>query len=64
MSHTIIAGAGFSCRNILTNSSNVYSRPLQSITVYSFIVLHDSRNYSAGSQHPLQSTAIPHIIRG
>ena len=62
--HPIIERVGFLCINILTNSSNVYSRPLQSITVFYIIGLYESRNRSADSKHPLQSTTIPHIIRG
>ena len=62
--HPIIARAGFWCRNRLTNSSNVYSRPFQTINVYYCNILDDFRRPSANPKHPLKSTAIPHIIRG
>ena len=62
--YRIIAAVSVSFSNRLTNSSNVYSRPFQSINIYILRVLHDCRNYLAGSKHPLRSTAIPHIIRG
>ena len=60
----IIERVSFPCNNILINSSNVYSRPLKSITVYKDRMLYDFRKPWAGPKHPLQSTAIPHIIRG
>ena len=62
--HSIIEPVSFLCSNILSNSSNVYSRPVQSITVFIIIGLYEFHRRLTGLYHSLKSTVIPHIIRG
>ena len=57
--HPIIEPVCFPCSSSLSHSSNVYCRPLQSITVFNFISLTEYRHRLASSKHPLQSIAIP-----
>ena len=62
--HPIIEPVSFLCSNIPVNSSGVQLRPVQSITIVVIIGLCEFRRRLTGSHHPLQSTVIPHIIRG
>ena len=62
--HPIIEPVSCLCNNSLSHSSNVYCLPLQSINVFIIISLSEFRHRLAGSKHLLQSTTIPHIIRG
>ena len=51
-------------RNGTSKSSDVYRRPVESITVLFIIGLSKSRDGWTCHEHPLQSTAIPHIMGG
>ena len=51
-------------RNGTSNSSIVYRRPVESITVLFMSVLSKLCRGLTCYQHPLQSTAIPHIMGG
>ena len=60
----IIERVSFLCSNIIIDSNGVYLRPVQSIIVFIIIGLCEFRRRLTGLHHPLQSTVIPHIIRG
>ena len=51
-------------RNGNSNSSDVYRRPVESITVFFISPLYEFRCGWICYEHPLQSTAIPHIMGG
>ena len=61
---SIIEPVSFLCSNIYINSNGVYLRPVQSITVFTFIGLCEFSRRLTGLHHPLKSTVIPYIIRG
>ena len=48
----------------ISNSSDVYGRPVESITVLFMSVLYKFFCGLTGYEHPLQSTTIPHIMVG